>query len=194
MVAGVVLIAAHARNLVIGANNRLPWSIARDFERFLGLCRGNGSDAVIMGRGTWQELCGMAMMPFSDGLNVVVTQQGIQTDHPGCVAVASVGEALEATTGRGRVYVLGGEGIYSALLPHASWLRVTQIHQEYNGDVHFPEYRHLVARDEQAAAGHPELEWIERWRQDLTCTDSRNSLDVNISFVDYERITVPAPS
>ena len=49
----IALIAAVAANGVIGADNRLPWRLPEDLERFRALTMGH---AVIMGRKTWESL------------------------------------------------------------------------------------------------------------------------------------------
>ncbi len=49
----LALIAAVARNGVIGAGNALPWRLPADLQRFRALTTGH---AVIMGRKTWESL------------------------------------------------------------------------------------------------------------------------------------------
>jgi dihydrofolate reductase len=40
----------------IGLNNKLPWRNIEDMKRFVSLTRGNGKNAVLMGRNTWESL------------------------------------------------------------------------------------------------------------------------------------------
>jgi dihydrofolate reductase len=47
------MIAAVARNGVIGAAGALPWRLPEDLRRFRALTTGH---AVIMGRRTWQSI------------------------------------------------------------------------------------------------------------------------------------------
>jgi hypothetical protein len=49
----LILIAALARNGIIGKDNRLPWHLPADLKHFKALTSGH---AVIMGRKTWESL------------------------------------------------------------------------------------------------------------------------------------------
>ena len=49
----LTLIAAVARNSVIGIDNRLPWHLPADLRHFKALTLGH---TVIMGRKTWESL------------------------------------------------------------------------------------------------------------------------------------------
>ena len=40
----------------IGKNNKLPWNIPNELRYFSKLTRGNGNNAIIMGRKTWESL------------------------------------------------------------------------------------------------------------------------------------------
>jgi dihydrofolate reductase len=50
------IIVAFDINRGIGINNRLPWHIPDDLKQFQKLTRGNGKNAVIMGKNTWNSL------------------------------------------------------------------------------------------------------------------------------------------
>src|SRR5699024_12834650 len=75
---------------------------------------------------------------------------------------SSIEAALEHVEGEELVFVIGGAKIYEQLLPEVDKLFVTEIHQEYEGDTYFSEYRHQIGsvwkeikRDE-----HPELSFL----------------------------------
>jgi dihydrofolate reductase len=82
----VALIAAVARNGVIGANNALPWKLPADLARFRALTTGH---AVIMGRKTWQSLG----RPLKHRQNVVVTRDRVLCAEGADIA-ASLGPSL----------------------------------------------------------------------------------------------------
>src|SRR4051794_2352262 len=63
----LALIAAMARNRVIGAGNRMPWHLSPDLRRFRVLTTGH---RVIMGRKTWQSLG----KPLPGRENVIVSR------------------------------------------------------------------------------------------------------------------------
>ena len=138
-------------------------------------------------RRVFHEMSGMGVMPFCTGLNVIVSRSGFETDTSGCVVVPSIGAALEASN-RGvsdaPIHVLGGEDVYRTLLPHATMLRMTQIHQDYAGNVSFPEYRHSIASDGGKGIG----EWKEVSREDVKTVDQMSNAPIELSFVDYKRV------
>lgn len=52
----VNIIVAFCKNRGIGLNNRLCWSIKSDLIKFASLTRGDGKNAIIMGRNTYLSL------------------------------------------------------------------------------------------------------------------------------------------
>src|SRR5678815_5757123 len=108
----VALIAAVARNGVIGADNALPWKLPADLARFRALTIGH---TVIMGRKTWQSLG----RPLKDRQNVVVTRDRSFAAEGADVA-ASLGEALAMSTLPAPAFCIGGGELYADALPVAS--------------------------------------------------------------------------
>ena len=76
---------------------------------------------------------------------------------------------------KGLVYVLGGEAIYGEAILHADFMRLTEIHRDYDGEVHFPEYRPIGE------------DWVQCARHDMRCVDKKSGEEVDLSFVDYAR-------
>ena len=66
------LIVAHCRHRGIGFKNTLPWFIKSDLKRFKHLTIGNGNNAVIMGRKTWESLP-VKHQPLSNRTNVIIS-------------------------------------------------------------------------------------------------------------------------
>lgn len=85
----LTLIAAVARNRVIGVDNRLPWHLPEDLRHFREVTRGN---PVIMGRKTWESLP-EAFRPLPGRQNIVISRQ---PDYPvpGAKLAASLPAAL----------------------------------------------------------------------------------------------------
>src|SRR6185295_9087482 len=84
----VVLIAAVAKNGVIGIGGKLPWHLPDDLKRFKQLTLGN---PILMGRKTHESI-GKALPGRT---NVVVTRrEGFRAD--GCVVAHSFDGALDA--------------------------------------------------------------------------------------------------
>ena len=50
------IIVAACKNRGIGLNNKLPWKLKKEMNIFANLTKGNGKNAVIMGKNTWYSL------------------------------------------------------------------------------------------------------------------------------------------
>jgi dihydrofolate reductase len=129
----IALIAAVARNLVIGKDGTLPWHIAEDLKRFKRLTLGH---PVLMGRRTWESLG----RPLPGRRNVVVTSG----DLPEVEHYSSVDAALDALKDQETVYVIGGATLYARLLNEADLLYLTELATAVEGDTLFPPFRHLI--------------------------------------------------
>ena len=81
------LIAAVARNGVIGRDGGLPWRLAADLRRFKAVTTGH---AVVMGRRTWEEI----RRPLPGRRNIVLSRDPAFA-APGAEVVATLGEAIE---------------------------------------------------------------------------------------------------
>jgi len=49
-------IAAICNNKGIGIQNKLPWNLPSDLQKFKKLTMGNGNNSIIMGRKTWESI------------------------------------------------------------------------------------------------------------------------------------------
>jgi len=137
------LVAAMARNRVIGRDNALPWSLPEDLRRFRRLTLGY---PVLMGRRTHASIG----RPLPGRDNVVLTRdRGFRA--PGCRVVHDLEAALAGT---GVLMVIGGADLYRQTLPLASTLHLTLVEAEVPGDTLFPEFD---AADWEVAAeeAHP---------------------------------------
>ncbi|RMF18132.1 MAG: dihydrofolate reductase [Alphaproteobacteria bacterium] len=128
----ITLVAAVAKNGVIGTRGRLPWHLPADLRHFKALTWGK---PVIMGRRTFESI-GRAL---PGRRNIVLTRD------PGWRAPAQVALArdrCEALTLAGQVpeaMVIGGGEIYRLFLPLADRLELTEVDLSPSGDAYFPE-------------------------------------------------------
>jgi dihydrofolate reductase len=128
----IYLIAAVAKNGVIGANGKLPWHLPEDLQHFKKLTLGH---PVIMGRRTWESLG----KPLPGRENIVVSRKA-GFEAPGASVAATLAAAIALCTGEPVAFVIGGAEIYAAALPLADGLVLTEIHREYEGDTRFPDW------------------------------------------------------
>ncbi|HEX3139212.1 MAG TPA: dihydrofolate reductase, partial [Rhizobacter sp.] len=122
------LIAAVARNGVIGHANTLLWRLPED-QRFFRLTT-QGSP-VIMGRKTWDSLP-PRFRPLPGRRNIVVTRNQ-QWQAEGAEPAGSLQDALALATGAAQVFVIGGAELYAAALPLADRLVLTEIERDFAG-------------------------------------------------------------
>ena len=134
----LALIAAVARNGVIGDAGRLPWHLPADMAH---LRQTTAGCSVIMGRKTWDSLPAR-FRPLPGRRNIVVTRQA-DWSAPGALMVHSLDEAVRAaepTDKDARVFVLGGAELYVASLPLVDELVLTEIDADFAGDARFPDW------------------------------------------------------
>ena len=143
----LALIAAVARNGVIGSGNALPWQLSADLKRFRALTLGH---AVIMGRKTWQSIG----HPLHGRQNIVVTRQADFVAR-GALVVRSLDEAMRAVTLPAPAFCIGGGELYALALPQATTLHCTEIDRDFDGETRFPDFDRTLwretARDVQRA-------------------------------------------
>jgi dihydrofolate reductase len=127
------LIAAVARNGVIGRAGGLPWHLPDDLAHFKRTTLGR---PVIMGRRTWESL----PRALPGRRNLVVTRTPGYA-APGAEVCDSLERALAACGEGTDPVVIGGAALYAAALPRAQRIYLTRVHADVEGDVHFPPFR-----------------------------------------------------
>ncbi len=127
----ISLIAAMAKNRVIGKDNAMPWHLPADLAHFKRVTMGK---PVIMGRRTYESIG----RPLPGRKNIVISRRSDYSPD-GCVIVNSV-EAAIAEANHEEVMVIGGGQLYAEILPHADRLYLTLIDAELEGDTRFPDY------------------------------------------------------
>lgn len=130
----IVIIAAVAKNRVIGKDNRLLWNIPEDMAHFKALTAGH---PVIMGRKTWESLP-PRFRPLPGRRNIVISRQA-DYEAPGAEVADSLEIALKMASTVALAFVIGGEQIYRQAMAVADRLEITEVDLEPEGDAWFPE-------------------------------------------------------
>lgn len=147
------LVAAVAKNGVIGRDNKVPWRLPSDLRRFKALTLGH---PVVMGRKTFQSIG----RPLPGRVNIVVSRHNFAAE--GVVAASDLEAGLEAARARsgdnGEVFVIGGEEIYRETLASADRLYITEVEAAPAGDAQFPPidlaiWREVLREDLMRAEG-----------------------------------------
>lgn len=139
------LVAAVARNGVIGREGELPWRLPDDLAHFKKITLGK---PIVMGRRTYESIG----RPLPGRLNLVLSRS--VEAIPGCTVVRSVDEALAAARGADELWVIGGEAVYAAFLPRADVLELTEVDALVEGDARFPDHDRAAWR-EVGSSDHP---------------------------------------
>ena len=126
----ISLIVAMARNRVIGSNNQMPWHLPADFAYFKRITLGH---PIVMGRKTFESIG--KILPGRRNI-VVSRNRNFQVD--GAEVMHSVDEAISGCQGNEEVFVIGGATLYSAALPHADRLYITEVDVTAEGETLFP--------------------------------------------------------
>lgn len=128
----VTLVAAIARNGVIGADGGIPWQLPGEQRLFKELTLGH---VLVMGRKTYESIG----RPLPERTTIVVTRQEDWKGAEGVLVARSVPEAITlARTIDEEVFVVGGSQVYAEALPTADRLALTWVDAEPEGDAHFP--------------------------------------------------------
>ena len=153
------VIAAVARNRVIGRDNALPWRLPEDLKHFRALTMGHH---IVMGRKTYESLG--RLLP---GRTTVIVSRNRNYAVPGAIVVSSLQQALQACGDDEEIFIIGGAELYREALPMADRLYLTEIDADVDGDAHFPEY--------------PQSDWREVARESHSGTGG-----LSFSYVVYE--------
>ena len=157
------LIYARAANGVIGHEGAMPWHLPEDLAHFKALTM---ACPVIMGRKTWDSLP-PRFRPLPGRTNVVITRQ-LHWQEAGAEPAASLDEALKLCGQAEEVWVIGGAQIFAQAEPLAGRIEVTEIAQDFAGDVFAPQLGpHWVAvtREERVSSTGLKFSFIRYNRQ-----------------------------
>lgn len=155
----LAIIVAHDPNLVIGLNGGLPWHYSNDLKYFK---RVTMDHSLLMGRGVFESL---NEKPLPGRKNIVLSRTKNFEKVP---TFSSIDAALDFLQQEDLVFCIGGGSVYQQLLSKADKLYVTEIHENYDGDTRFPEYRNEIG-----------TVWKELKRNDRE----------KLSFVVYKRVS-----
>jgi len=153
----VSIVAAVAKNGIIGINNSLPWHLPEDLAFFKQTTLGC---PVLMGRKTYESinrplpgrlnvvLSGNAewtLAPAKDGTprNVIAYPAALPEGSTTQIATATnLPNALKWLAGFEQVFLIGGSNLYQQALNQnlVDELILTEIHHDFDGDASFPDW------------------------------------------------------
>jgi dihydrofolate reductase len=158
----ITIIVAMTPQGLIGIDNKIPWHLPADLQRFKKITMGH---PIIMGRKTFESLPGL--LP---GRQHFVLTRNPNYIAEGCTVITNWVQ-LEILID-GKAFIIGGVDIYNYALPIAKHLYATIVHAELEGDAYFPEWS--------------KEEWQEMERE-FRAKDEKNKFDVDNIL--YKRIS-----
>ncbi|MGB7419112.1 MAG: dihydrofolate reductase [Erythrobacter sp.] len=155
----IVLVYARAANGAIGHEGLLPWHLPADLAHFKRLTMGADGRGrpMIMGRKTFESL--PRLLP---GRRHIVLTRRERWDSEGAEIAASAQAALvlaQQENDSGEIMVVGGAAIYDVFRPIATRIELTQIHEEFEGDVFMkplgPEWQRIACENHERDGNRP---------------------------------------
>jgi dihydrofolate reductase len=123
----ITLIAAVAKNGVIGKQGKLPWMIPEELEHFKQMTRDH---TIIMGRKTFESIGGP--LPFRR--NIVLSRAW--RDIPGVEVCTSIDSAL--ADANFDAFIIGGAEVFRQAIWLADRMVLSHLRDDFEGDVVFP--------------------------------------------------------
>ncbi|AAO09178.1 TPA: type 3 dihydrofolate reductase [Vibrio vulnificus] len=128
----ISMIAAMAKQRIIGKDNQMPWHLPADFAWFKRCTMGK---PIVMGRKTYDSIG----RPLPGRLNIVISRDESLVIE-GVTMANSIAHALALAGDADEVMIIGGGSIYAECLPKADKLYLTFIDATIDGDTQFPDW------------------------------------------------------
>ena len=127
------IIVAKASNNIIGKNNSLIWHLPEDLKRFKNLTTGH---TIIMGRRTFESLG--RVLPNRKHV-ILCNDMKMEIEDENIEILEDISMLDKYINSEEEHFIIGGATIYRLLMPYANKMYITEINQEFEGDVSFPE-------------------------------------------------------
>ncbi len=129
---GISLIAAMAKNRVIGKDNGIPWRAPGEMKRFKEATMGH---TLVMGRKTFESIG----RPLPGRTTIVITRDKSYSAE-GCSIVHSLKEAIDLADSEKEIFIAGGSQIYEQAFPLVDQVYLTIVDVDVDGDAMLPEF------------------------------------------------------
>lgn len=154
----IVMVAARARNGVIGHEGHIPWSLPADWAHFKRITVGH---PLVMGRSTFESIG----RPLPDRQSIVVTSDP-DWAHEGVLVARTVPEAvrLGSELDPELVNIGGGARLYAEALDLATEQVLSEVDLEPEGDTFYPDFDEADWVEVRREV-HPDDDptWTVRW-------------------------------
>ena len=139
------IIVAATKKFGIGFKNKLPWHIPEDLKHFSKKTIGNGNNAIIMGRNTWESI---GSKPLPKRHNIIVSTTLNKPKYDNVSVFNDPNKAFDYCSfgNFDEAWIIGGEKIYAHFMDpsYIAYSRkitdcfVTVVPGDYECDTYFP--------------------------------------------------------
>ena len=129
------IISAREKNHGIGYNNSIPWSHKDDLKFFSKITKGNGNNAIIMGKNTYLSIG----KPLKGRINIIISKTLKEKDE-NLKIFENIDDAINFCNinNFSEVWICGGEKIYNEFLNNykniINFLYINDLQQSYECD------------------------------------------------------------
>ena len=151
------IIVAKAKNNIIGKDNALIWHLPEDLKRFKKLTTGH---TIIMGRKTFESLG--RVLPNRHHI-ILCNDAEMNIDNENVEVLEDISMLDKYVKDSEEHFVIGGATMYRLLMPMCTKMYITEINQDFEGDVSFPEINlnewKVTAREDGPEDGENSFEY-----------------------------------
>lgn len=128
------IIVACCSNQGIGKENSLPWHFKSDLKYFAKVTKGDGNNAIVMGKNTWLSL---PRKPLPKRDNLILSKTLKENN---CFESIDDLKTHIKTKNYDEIWIIGGSQIYNQFIKEQCVKRIyiTHIERNYNCDTFFP--------------------------------------------------------
>ena len=142
------MIVACSSNNGIGFQNSIPWFIKSDLKYFSKLTKGNGNNAIVMGRKTWDSL---PLKPLPKRENIIITNSIIETtkkieclkENINVLKSPEIAYQFCKDLQYDEMWIIGGSTIYEYFFKKLNSeiykIYITKVLKDYECDVFLPD-------------------------------------------------------
>lgn len=145
------IIVATSRNNGIGFQQKLPWDVKEDLKHFSKTTKGNGHNAIVMGRNTWLSI-GEKPLPKRDNLILsksLFTKTNSDNHNDQLDKSAHNVKFFESINSLKKwcreknyteIWIIGGENVYKQFIndTDTTEIMITNLDQDFLCDTYFP--------------------------------------------------------
>lgn len=133
--ATISYVVARAQNDIIGCDNRLPWHLNADLQRFKKI---TSDHVVIMGRKTYESIG----KPLPNRFNIIISRHfDVKLERvyvaPDPISAILMGDMISQYLGKREMFVIGGDYIFNLLKDFAERIYLTEVEADVSGDAYF---------------------------------------------------------